>query len=200
MASIKKAVGTKSISVEIFPKPAYRDRAPTIHDIHYKVRQMWVFEDAVNGDSVYMLTAKRNNQAIWLFLGGSAVIYESFSVTQSFSAEMSNTATSQFVVETGDNTALAIDLDASTNGGGFTFTAGVAGGHIAGTDLTFDTAGKGVKFLAGPKLISYSGDPSGVVVADKGTLCLNPVGSAVNDRMYVNTDGATAWTHVTTGA
>lgn len=42
-------------------------------------------------------------------------------------------------------------------------------------------------------------NPTGVS-ASKGTIYINTTGTGVTNRMYVNTDGATAWTYFTTGA
>lgn len=42
------------------------------------------------------------------------------------------------------------------------------------------------------------GSPNTVVPAGKGSLFLNYTGSSTSTRAYINTDGATAWTAVTT--
>lgn len=47
---------------------------------------------------------------------------------------------------------------------------------------------------------SGAGDPNGVVNAPQGSLYLNTAGNAVNNRAWINTDGVTAWTFITTGA
>lgn len=43
-----------------------------------------------------------------------------------------------------------------------------------------------------------TGSPSTVVTAAKGSLYIRADGSTTNDRLYVNTDGVTAWTNLTT--
>lgn len=43
-----------------------------------------------------------------------------------------------------------------------------------------------------------TGSPDGVVPAAQGSLFLNYTGSSTSTRAYINTDGATAWTAVTT--
>lgn len=43
-----------------------------------------------------------------------------------------------------------------------------------------------------------SGTPSTVVKAAQGSLYLNYTGNSTSTRAYINTDGATAWTAVTT--
>lgn len=46
----------------------------------------------------------------------------------------------------------------------------------------------------------YFGSGAPTVSASKGSLYLRSDGSTTNDRMYVNTDGGTTWTPVTTGS
>lgn len=86
-----------------------------------------------------------------------------------------------------NNTVNAI-LD---TGGGFTIspsTAVPAGG----------TAGVGLKFSSATNLGVFFGSGAPTLSAAKGSLYLRTDGSGTSDRMYVNTDGSTAWTAVTT--
>lgn len=50
-----------------------------------------------------------------------------------------------------------------------------------------------------PVLIG-SGTPDSIVLAIKGTLYLRTDGSSTSTRAYINTDGAKAWTTVTTAS
>jgi len=69
------------------------------------------------------------------------------------------------------------------------FGTAIASGGVATPALAFSTSGAfGVYFGAGAPTIS----------AAKGSLYLRSDGSGTSDRMYVNTNGATAWTAVTT--
>lgn len=77
--------------------------------------------------------------------------------------------------------------------------AGSGGVAVHDTDLSFTTAGKGIVFQAGPKIIAGSGAPS-AITAPQGSLYLNVAGSSTSNRLYVNTDGGTTWTNVTTAA
>ena len=45
-----------------------------------------------------------------------------------------------------------------------------------------------------------SGSAAPTHTASKGTIFVNLAGTTTNDRMYVNTDGATTWTAFTTAA
>jgi len=49
-------------------------------------------------------------------------------------------------------------------------------------------------------VVSGAGNPNGVVTAAKGSLYLNTTGSGIADRAWINTDGGTTWTNVTTAA
>ena len=67
-------------------------------------------------------------------------------------------------------------------------TAPVAGGAAA--FLATSTAGLGVYFGSGAPTVS----------AAKGSLYLRTDGSSTSTRAYINTDGATTWTNITTAA
>lgn len=67
-------------------------------------------------------------------------------------------------------------------------TAPVAGGAAA--FLATSTAGLGVYFGSGAPTVS----------AAQGSLYLRTDGSSTSTRAYINTDGATTWTNLTTAA
>jgi len=46
----------------------------------------------------------------------------------------------------------------------------------------------------------YAGSGAPTFAAKKGSLYLNTAGSSTGDRAYINTDGSTTWTAVTTAA
>jgi len=73
---------------------------------------------------------------------------------------------------------------------GLNATAIPAGGTAGSGLLVSSTANFGVFFGSGAPSLS----------AAKGSLYLRSDGSATNNRMYVNTDGSTTWTAVTTAA
>lgn len=78
-------------------------------------------------------------------------------------------------------------------------TAG-SGEISANTDINLTTAGTGFVLQEGPKILAGAGSPNGSLVAPKGSLFLATNGSGVGDRAYINTDGNTAWTAITTAA
>lgn len=68
------------------------------------------------------------------------------------------------------------------------------------TDVTsggavFTTVGAG---STAPQICFGSGAPT--MTAAKGSLYLRTDGGATTNRAYINTDGATAWTNITTAA
>ena len=62
------------------------------------------------------------------------------------------------------------------------------------------TAGSGYKFSSTSNFGIFFGSGAPSLSAAKGSLYLRSDGSTTNDRMYVNTDGGTTWTAVTTAA
>lgn len=58
--------------------------------------------------------------------------------------------------------------------------------------------GPRIQLSGGCQLISGSGSPSGSVSAPQGSLYLRTDGTTINNRMYVNTNGSTGWSAVTT--
>lgn len=57
-----------------------------------------------------------------------------------------------------------------------------------------------VIFDAGPEVLAGAGSPNTVVTAPKGSLFLRTDGTTTNDRAYINTDGSTGWSALTTAA
>ena len=62
------------------------------------------------------------------------------------------------------------------------------------------TTGAGYKFSSTANLGVFFGSGVPTLTAAKGSLYLRTDGSTTNDRMYVNTNGSTTWTAVTTAA
>jgi hypothetical protein len=70
---------------------------------------------------------------------------------------------------------------------------------MADTSKKFSKFEPAFQFL-GIDFIVGSGTPNAVVTAPKGSFYLNTGGTTTNDRAYINTDGSTAWTAVTTAS
>jgi len=62
------------------------------------------------------------------------------------------------------------------------------------------TAGSGYKFSSATNFGMFFGSGVPSLAAAKGSLYLRSDGSTTNDRAYINTDGTTAWTALTTAA
>lgn len=68
-----------------------------------------------------------------------------------------------------------------------------------GVTLSYDTMTNAViPSATQPSIVCGTGAPN--YSAKKGTLYINLTGSSTSTRLYVNTDGATTWTNVTTAA
>ena len=96
----------------------------------------------------------------------------------------------------------------STNGfvgaitGAVTATTVSATGNVTADSGTAPVAGGAAAFLATSTagLGIYVGSGAPTVSAAKGSLYLRTDGTTTNDRAYINTDGATTWTALTTAA
>jgi hypothetical protein len=85
------------------------------------------------------------------------------------------------------------NVSAATVAATSTVTARSASAPVAGGASAFlatSTAGLGI----------YFGSGAPTVTAAKGSLYLRTDGTTTNDRAYINTDGATTWTALTTAA
>jgi len=60
------------------------------------------------------------------------------------------------------------------------------------------TTGSGYKFSSTANLGVFFGSGAPTLTAAQGSLYLNTTGSGTANRMYVNTNGSTGWTAVTT--
>lgn len=91
-------------------------------------------------------------------------------------------ATKQYVDDTDASSASAVLA--------FNATAIPAGG----------TAGAGFMFSSTVNFGVFFGSGAPTLAAAKGSLYLRSDGSATNNRAYINTDGGTTWTALTTAA
>lgn len=84
-----------------------------------------------------------------------------------------------------------------------TTTITASSGNITATAGSFvaSTATDGFQVgTGGPILLAGSGSPDTAVTAPQGSLYMNITGSGVADRLWVNTNGATAWTNFVSAA
>ena len=89
----------------------------------------------------------------------------------------------------------------TADGGGYTdLYAGNVKTNAASGIPAGGTAGAGFTFGSGSNFGVFFGSSAPTLSAAKGSLYLRSDGSTTNDRMYVNTNGSTTWTAVTTAA
>lgn len=93
---------------------------------------------------------------------------------------------------------------ASDNGfiGSLTGTSVAVTGNVTADSATAPAAGGMAAFLASSTagLGIYVGSGAPTVAAAKGSLYLRTDGTTTNDRAYINTNGSTTWTAITTAA
>lgn len=181
--------------------PIVSQRAPTTRDFA-PIGQIWI--DTPNDDA-YVLTSIVSNSASWINIGGGAGTFTNIVASGTIlaggaigSTTGNITAFSGNLVSTLGSVSAGTSVTAGTSvGAGTTITAG---GQITSTagNLVCSAAGQGVVLGGGAKVVCGTGDPNTVVTAPQGSLYLNLAGSGVADRAWINTDGVTAWTSVTT--
>lgn len=202
--------GLSQALIGLSPAPIISQRAPTTSD-KAEIGTLWV--DQPNNDG-YILTSIVSNSASWVNVGGGPGQFNTLNVTGG------STLGGPVVAGGGIQiTAGGLDLDtgsiqaAGNIGAVGELTAGTSivstlgditatkGNIVAleGDVIVFDAA-YGVQLSSGIKILNGTGSPNTVVTATKGSLFLRTDGSGVGDRAYINTDGATAWTAITTAA
>lgn len=96
----------------------------------------------------------------------------------------------------------AITLDATDAAGGITATVGTGNFNVTDGSVKLTTAATGYILSNNIAVLSGTNSPDTVVTAEKGSLFLRDNGSAggvgTSNRVYINTDGATAWTAIVT--
>jgi len=113
---------------------------------------------------------------------------------------------SSFVnIEDGVNVTGAVDVSGNITGGnvlsGAVVSAVGAATILSGTAVPAGgTAGAGYKFSSVANLGVFFGSGAPTLSAAQGSLYLRTDGSSTSTRMYVNTNGSTTWTAVTTAA
>lgn len=178
MASTKKnlSYGLGSPLIDVFPSPVIAQRTPKVSD-KYEIGQVWINQPA---NDVYVLTSVVANSANWVGTGGGTGAFD--------------TVTAVTTIVSGTTITAGTNLVATAF-----VTAGLDVVSTAG-DFEAVLAGKGFVCGSGSKIIDGAGSPHTVVTAPKGSLYLRTDGTAVNDRIWLNTDGAQAWTSITTAS
>jgi hypothetical protein len=118
------------------------------------------------------------------------------------SANTTVTAGTGITATTGNITASTGDIVTTVGNASIQGNVVSYGGNIVAAigNVELLTPGTAVVMGNGVQILSGSGDPNGTVTAPVGSLYLNAAGSGVADRMFVNTNGGTVWTGVSTVA
>lgn len=97
-------------------------------------------------------------------------------------------------------TAHATAVGSTTAGSTLVLNTPTGVNTVAANGLSVTTAGRGLSLPGGVLVLAGAGSPDTVVTAPVGSMFLrtDPAGAA--SRVYVNTDGATAWTNLTAAA
>lgn len=201
--------------------PSVTKRNPTTNDFA-QIGNIWV---NTTSNEYWVLTSIVANSATWVtFGGGGGGVLTSLTVNPgnitvtagnitatagSISAGTTVTAGTGITSTTGNITATVGNVVASA--GNLVATAGglsVATTVLAGTGITSTTgninASAGNIIAAGAlgagnvQILGGAGSPQGVVTAPQGSLYLNRTGNSTSTRAYINTDGTTNWTDITT--
>jgi hypothetical protein len=90
--------------------------------------------------------------------------------------------------------------DAEAISVGRVFSLGVVGAFRTTAIPAGGTAGTGLLVSSATNFGVFFGSGAPTLAAAKGSLYLRSDGTTTNDRAYINTDGATTWTALTTAA
>lgn len=192
----KVGYGLSDALTNIFASPIVAKRAPLTAD-RGELGQVWV--DTIGNDA-YICTSIVAGSTTWQSLAGDAVTFTDLDVTNDLTVGNDVTVTAGNLIfaaggiaaAAGAITGLTLDaLDEVTAVNEIRCTAG---------DFVASGALQGITLGGGARVLSGAGSPNTVVNAPQGSLYLRTDGSSTSTRAYINTNGATAWTNVTTAA
>jgi len=198
------AYGVNEPAVDVFPVPIVANRAPGVND-KAQVGTVWVNTDT---DNTYILASIKSNVANWISSGGGSGTFDSLTVTNGITSTNGNISSGGSITATTTvtaNTNIVAANDITSNAGDITATSGnliisddaTIGGDVS---VTGNVSADEVALGSTARIIDGSGDPNGTLTAPQGSLFLRRDGSSTSTRAYINTDGATAWTNITTAA
>ena len=117
-----------------------------------------------------------------------------FGVLDLNSSDEAGAATLRYVLRLRNTDASSV----AAMGSALLITNTSTNGFTYGIDMNGSTCVHDIRLDAGMSIDSGAGAPGHT--AAKGTLYLRTNGTTTNDRAYINTDGATTWTAITTAA
>lgn len=209
MAKIRRASAVGGTPVEVFPKPICADRAPTSGDSEYPEGQVWI--DRILLDA-YFLAGFSSGTPQWINAGGGGGSFSSLTVSGAtvLGGALTQTGGAVSLTSTGASTynsgtgAFGISTDAAATAvsiaTGAAAKTAILGSQTVGSTLTLNQVDDvGVAITDGTQtanIIVGTGSPNTSVTAPQGSVFLNVAGGA-DTILYVNTNGATAWTALT---
>ena len=203
------------------PAPIAAHRSPTTTD-YAAIGTVW--SNTITSQ-VYILASIIANVATWILVtaGGGAGVFASLTVTPgpisltgtttintagAAATNIGNAASTTTIVgPTNINQTGAAATNIAVTGTGAVNIGNATGNVTIPTGSLFLTTGdislnpaSSIDWRGGSSILSGSGDPNTVSFATKGSLFLRDDGTGVNDRAYINTDGASTWTAIVTVA
>lgn len=151
------------------------------------------------GDA-YIASAATTGRAICQLESGAGDAFTRaiLSGTQTWTWGLDESASQAWVLAASDTLGTSNALSVATTGAA-TWTSNMT--ILGATAIPAGgTAGAGYKFSSTSNYGVFFGSGAPTLSAAKGSLYLRSDGSATNNRAYINTDGSTAWTAITTVA
>jgi hypothetical protein len=156
---------------------------------------------------VYILASITNNSANWVQVSqGAGGAFTTLTVTP---GPITLTGTTNINSAGNAVTYIGVAPGAGTvNIGNDTGGVNMFGDVDLDSDLILSGAGRDIEitqtgafqFTGGSYIVYHSGDPNGVVAALKGSICLSNAGTGAANRAWINTDGISTWTAISTVA
>lgn len=146
--------------------------------------------------------ASSTDNAIARWDGTSGQIIQNSAVTISDTGDLAPAADNAQALGASSATWSTVHFT-NLRGSGGAFTVDNVGIPLAMAGVAIPaggTAGRGYKFSSTSNFGIFFGSGAPTLAAAKGSLYLRSDGSSTSTRLYVNTDGSTAWTNVTTAA
>lgn len=197
------AYGLSQALINEAPTPIISKRSPTTSDFATP-GTIWT---NILTSQVYILASIVANSATWVSASGGAGVFSSLTVTPgpislTGATSINTTGNATTTIGTGGTGLVNIGNTTGTNINGALDVFGnqtITGGNLLLTNGDVTVANNRVFRFNGALVISAgTGDPNGVVNASQGSLYLRTDGSGTANRAYINTDGLTTWTAITT--
>lgn len=199
----KVSYGLSQALIVNAPSPIVAKRNPLTTDF-MQIGTVW---SNTLTNAIFILASIVNNSATWEQVSqGGAAAFTTLTVTPgpvTLTGTVNINTAGAAVTNIGSNPGAGIvNIGNAASGVDLVGDVTVANGDVVvlgGRDVEVTTAGS-FQFTGGAYIVYHAGDPNGVVAALKGSLCLSNAGTGVADRAWINTDGISTWTAISTVA